>query len=91
MQKQLDFRFVRVADASRITQLTPSNLKKIRLEPNSPLVEGLHYKRVNSRTIVYCRALIEHWAAHRYEPIVHLNWCDRIAPLLEAHKSGLTA
>ena len=89
--QQLDFRLIRMADACRITKTSPSALKKIRLDPKSPLVKGLHYERINARTIVYRHALIEHWAAHRYEPIVHLNWCDRIAPLLEAHKSGLTA
>lgn len=84
----LNFQFITKSEVCHLARISQSTLKKIRLAPNSPLVQGLHYERINARTILYRQALIEHWANHRHELIVHLAWCDRIAPQLEAHKQG---
>lgn len=72
-----NYRLVNKHEAERLTGLDETTLKKYRLRPNSPLIEGVHYERINSRFIRYRSPLIEHWAEHRHKPRIHHREIER--------------
>jgi predicted component of viral defense system (DUF524 family) len=72
-------------EAAKRTGLSASTLKEYRLMQNSPLIEGIHYERINSRSLKYRSPLIEHWAASRNAPDSCLT---EIEKFIEYQKSG---
>lgn len=58
-------------EAASRTELSESTLKRYRL--NGELIQGVHWERINSRSIRYRSPLIEHWAQNRHDPIAHLR------------------
>jgi hypothetical protein len=67
------------------TGLSAATLKAYRSQLDSPLIEGVHYVRINSRTIHYRSPLIEHWANHRHDPDACLQ---KTKEYMEHQKSG---
>ena len=51
--------------------ISPSTLKKYRLNAKFQLYEGIHYYKLNSRTIRYNLDLMVDWAIHRNDPHAH--------------------
>ena len=57
--------------AAEILGISPSTLKKYRLDKDSTLIENVHYYVLNSRTIRYNALLIADWAVNRHNPLAH--------------------
>lgn len=64
-------RLVNKYEAARILGVSPETLKKYRLQPDSPLIEGIHYHVWNARTIRYNPDLIADWGVNRTQPEQH--------------------
>lgn len=76
--KQMNtYRLIDKHEAERLTGLDETTLKKYRLLPNSPLIDGVHYERINSRVVRYRSPLIEHWAEYRHKPSIHNREIER--------------
>lgn len=58
-------------EAARILGVSPETLKKYRLQPDSSLIEGIHYHVWNPRTIRYNPNLIADWGLNRAHPEQH--------------------
>lgn len=58
-------------EAARRTQLSAATLKKYRL--SGDLIEGVHWVRINARSIRYRSPLVEQWAELRHDPEAHLG------------------
>lgn len=65
-----EYALITKQEAAERTKLSDATLKKYRL--NGELVEGIHWERINARSIRDRSPLIEHWAEHRYDPDAHL-------------------
>ncbi|MBD2122894.1 hypothetical protein [Trichocoleus sp. FACHB-262] len=65
------FGLVNKHEAARILGVSPETLKKYRLQPESSLIEGIHYHVWNPRTIRYNPNLIADWGLNRAHPEQH--------------------
>lgn len=65
------FGLVNKHEAARILGVSPETLKKYRLQPDSSLIEGIHYHVWNPRTIRYNPNLIADWGLNRAHPEQH--------------------
>jgi hypothetical protein len=63
------FHFISRADAAQILKISPSTLKRYRL--NGIWIEGTHWVRVNRRCVRYNINLIQNWFENRHDPIAH--------------------
>jgi hypothetical protein len=57
-------------DAAELLGLSPETLKKYRLR-DKILVEGIHWIKLNSRTIRYNLSLLADWLQNRHNPAAH--------------------
>jgi hypothetical protein len=72
--------FVDKYQASEIVGLSPDTLKRERLLGN--LIEGIHYVKLNSRTIRYNSDLLKDWIQNRHDQLAHQR-------AIEIYQSGL--
>jgi hypothetical protein len=56
--------------AAKLLGLSPETLKKYRLHDKT-LVEGIHWIKLNSRTIRYNLPLLADWLQNRHNPAAH--------------------
>ena len=64
------YKFGTKHQASALIGLSPETLKKYRLIDQT-LLEGVHWVKLNSRTIRYNLALLLDWMENRNEPAAH--------------------
>lgn len=57
--------------AAQMLDCGAGTLKNWRLDPNSGLIEGVHWFRPNRRVVRYRLGLLKHWFEHRHEPELH--------------------
>lgn len=62
--------FVDKREASRLTGLSGDTLKKYRLKQGL-LIEGIHWVRLNAKTIRYNLPLVQDWLQNRNDPKAH--------------------
>lgn len=73
-------------EAAKILGISPDTLKQYRLQPNSTLIEGIHYHIWNSRTIRYNPTLIADWGIHRNNPVAHQRAIDEYLATLPVNQ-----
>lgn len=71
--------------AAELAGMSWRTLNSYRQMRNSPIIEGVHYKRINLRVIYYRAELIQDWAVNRDNPEQHLK---TIEEFLRHQKSG---
>ena len=61
--------FVDKHSAAKITGLSAKTLKRARLSGN--LIEGIHFVKLNSRTVRYNDQLLQDWMQNRHDGLAH--------------------
>ena len=61
--------FVDKHSAAKITGLSAETLKRARLSGN--LIEGIHFVKLNSRTVRYNDQLLQDWMQNRHDELAH--------------------
>lgn len=74
--------------AAEILGISPSTLKKYRLDKNSTLLEGIHYYVLNSRTIRYNAVLLADWAVNRHNLQEHTKKIEAFLSNLQRYPYG---
>jgi len=54
--------------------LTANQLKTLRL--SGDFVEGIHYVRINNKSVLYAVPVVENFIANRLEPKAHQVFCE---------------
>jgi hypothetical protein len=63
------YRLVSPEVAASLTGYSKTYLRNLRLDPDSGLIQGIHWERLNSRVVKYRSPLLEHWAENRNKPL----------------------
>jgi len=61
--------FVDKHSAAKITGLSAETLKRARLSGN--LIEGIHFVKLNCRTVRYNDQLLQDWMQNRHDVLAH--------------------
>ncbi len=72
--------------AAAILAISPETLKKYRLQPNSTLIEGVHYFVWNARVIRYNAELLADWGMNRANPGAHQKAIEAFLASLPANQ-----
>ncbi len=78
--------FVNKHKAAEILGVSPETLKKYRLQPDSTLIEGVHYHAWNQRVIRYNPTLLADWARNRNNPKAHQKTIEAYLASLPANQ-----
>jgi predicted DNA-binding transcriptional regulator AlpA len=68
---------IKKQEAAQLTGLSEHTLKSLRLKEE--LIEGMHWIRVNAKSIRYRRSALQHWIEHRHDPTTHLRFLETLA------------
>ncbi|MBD1913607.1 MULTISPECIES: helix-turn-helix domain-containing protein [unclassified Leptolyngbya] len=74
-------RFIKTKQAAALAGVSRETLKRLRLE--GELIEGVHWRRLGSRVVLFDQDLFEHWLATRNCPELHEARIDEYLKNLE--------
>ena len=80
----MEYPFCKKSEIASFLGYSPHTLKVLRRRED--WLEGIHYVRLNSRTIRYNRELCLNWLANRDEPDLHQQAIDQYVEWLASKK-----